>query len=103
MRKQTLHAFGVVGPITYIIVIIIAGFLGPGYNHITQSMSELGEVSHSDSIIMNTFGFPLLGMSLVLFSLGFYIETKNGLISKIGPALIALSGVGLVFTGIFSL
>ncbi|MFX1520836.1 MAG: DUF998 domain-containing protein [Promethearchaeota archaeon] len=42
-RTQKLLALcGIIGPIFYISVVIILGFLWPGYNHVSQLQSELG-------------------------------------------------------------
>jgi hypothetical membrane protein len=46
---------------------------------------------------MNTFGFQLLG--LMLFAFALHEEANPGY--KIGPALVALSGVGLFLSGVF--
>ena len=39
-----LAVCGITGPVIYAVVVIILGLLRLGYNHVTQIMSELGEV-----------------------------------------------------------
>ena len=98
----SLLAFcGIIGPILYTIVVFTLGFLRPGYDHIAQSMSELGEVGDPNAIIMNTVGFPLSGLLLITFAFGLHRGLSESEGSRIGPALIAISGVGLILTGIF--
>ena len=99
--QRLLAICGITGPILYTIVVIVLGLLRPGYDHVTQSMSELGEVGSSNAIIMNTAGFALLGVLMIAFTFGLHRGISGGKGSKIGPALIALSGTALVITGIF--
>ena len=99
--QRLLAICGIVGHILYAIVLIILGFLEPGYNHATQSMSELGAVGARHAIIMNTAGFPLLGILIIAFALGLDRGIRDGKEAKTGPALVTVSGAALVMTGIF--
>lgn len=101
-RTLSVLAFcGIIGPIFYTIVLITLGLLRPGYSHVTQSMSELGEVGGPNAIIMNTIGFPLLGFLLIAFAIGLHRGINKGEGSLLGPSLIVLSGGGLIGSGIF--
>lgn len=97
--QRMLAICGIVGPILYTIVVVTVGLLRPGYNHLTQFMSELGEVGGPNAIIMNTAGFMLLGVLMVAFAFGLHRGINEG--SKIGPALIAMSGAGWIAVGLF--
>jgi hypothetical membrane protein len=90
-------ACGFAGPIIYASTVFILGLLWPGYNHVTQFMSELGSSGAPHAFIMNTIGFQLLGLLLIVFSLGLHREIKPG--SVLSPILIASSGLGLILTG----
>ena len=68
-----LAVCGIIGPILFTIVLITLGFLQPGYNHITQYMSELGAVNAPYANIKNT-GLFIIGILIVFFSFGIYIE-----------------------------
>jgi len=92
---------GIVGPIFYAIVIGIVGYLQPDYSHISQSMSELGASDVPYALIINTLGFPLLGIFMIAFALGIDRGISSNKASRVGPALIVLSGVSLIMTGIF--
>jgi hypothetical membrane protein len=92
---------GIFGPIFYAIVIAIIGSLHPDYSHISQSMSELGAVDAPYALIINTLGFPLLGLFMIAFAVGIDLGIERNRASKVGPALIVLSGVSMVMTGIF--
>lgn len=92
---------GIIGPIFYAIVIAIIGSLHPDYSHISQSMSELGAVDAPYALIINTLGFPLLGLFMIAFAVGIDRGIRRNRASKLGPALVVLSGVSLIMTGIF--
>jgi hypothetical membrane protein len=99
--QRLLAICGIIGPILFAIVVIILGLLRPGYDHITQSISELGEAGGPNAIIMNTVGFALLGVLMIAFAFGLHRGINGGRGSKIGPALVALGGAALVMAGIF--
>jgi len=64
-------------------------------------MSELGEVGEPNAIVMNTMGFPLLGLLLIAFAIGLHRGISEGKGSILGSSLVMLSGVGLIGSGIF--
>lgn len=100
--QRLLAICGIFGPILFTFVVFILGLLRPGYDHIAQSISELGEVGGPNAIIMNTVGFALLGALMIAFAFGLHRGINEGKGSKIGPALVALSGAALIMAGIFS-
>ena len=99
--QRLLAICGIVGPILYAVVLITLGSLEPHYSHLSQSMSELGAVDARYNLIMNTAGFPLLGLLLIAFAIGLDRSIDKGRLSKIGPALVVVSGIALIMTGIF--
>jgi hypothetical membrane protein len=101
MPRSIFVYSGFIGPAIYAIVLFTLGALEPGYNLVSQSMSELGAVDASYALIMNTIGFPLLGISFILFSVGVHRHIALGEGSRFGSFLIALSGAFLILTGIF--
>lgn len=97
-----LAAFsGVIGPIVFAVVVFVLGQLRPGYNHFTQTMSELGEVGGPNAIVMNVAGLALLGISMIVFSFGLRRGLTGGMDSKFGSILVAVAGASLVGTAFF--
>jgi hypothetical membrane protein len=92
---------GIVGPIIYAIVVSFLGLLWPGYNPITQYMSELGAVDAPHALIMNVLGFQLLGIFMILYGFGLYHGISKGWNSEIGVALILVAGASFVAVGFF--
>ena len=98
---KLLSIGGFIGPIIYVIILSILGYLEPGYNHTTQYMSELAAVNAPNMFWMNLFGFILLGILLIGFGFTLDKNIKKNRWGFIGPYLIIVSGVGLVLTGLF--
>lgn len=101
MSRSLFVYSGLIGPIIYAIVLFSLGILEPGYDPISQSMSELGAVDAQNALIMNSLGFPLLGLFFILFSIGVYQNFSLDRTARIGPLMIASSGVFLLLTGVF--
>lgn len=101
MSRSIFVYSGFIGPVIYAAVLFTLGALEPGYDPISQSMSELGAVDAPYAIIMNTLGFPLLGIFFILFSVGVHRNISPGKGSGLGPFMIILSGVFLILTGVF--
>ena len=97
---RLLAICGTVGPILFIVVILIFGLLRPGYDPIRQYMSELGEVGAPNAIEYNMPAF-LLGVLTIAIAFGLHrgISERKG--SKLGPILIAVGGVGWVGASFF--
>ncbi len=93
---------GIIGPILFTIVLITLGFLQPGYNHITQYMSELGAVNAPYANIKNT-GLFIIGILIVFFSFGIYLELNDKKTKSIilGSSLVFISGLSFLLIGFF--
>ena len=92
---------GIIGPITFTIVVSVLGLLYPAYNHAAQYVSELGAIGAPNAIIMNIAGFSLLGILIIAFAPGLHFGINEGKGSKIGPGLLAVSGAGFIALGFF--
>jgi hypothetical membrane protein len=99
--QRLLAICGIIGPVSYVIVLITLGSLEPGYSHVTQTMSKLGAPGARYPLIMNTAGFALLGLLMVALALGLDRGIRDGKGSKIGPGLVAVSGAAVVTLGFF--
>jgi hypothetical membrane protein len=99
--QRLLAACGIVGPIAYAAVVAVLGWLRPNYSHASKYMSELGEAGATNAWVMNLAGFGLLGVLIIAFALALYRGTEGGWHSRIGAALIAISGAALVGAAVF--
>lgn len=95
-----LACCGIAAPILFAGLVIVLGFLEPGYDHRTETMSILGGVEGVRGAIFNV-GAALTGVLLTAFAVGLHRGIGKGEGSRIGPLLIVLAGVGMVGSAIF--
>ncbi len=100
-RYPRLALAGFAGPIIFISVFIILGFISLGYSPVSQVISELELYKYGTVQVVN---FIVSGTLLIVFSIGFY-KAMQGFIKKGRVAavsiLLALGGVGLILGGVF--
>jgi len=93
---------GVVGPLLFVAVFTLAGFLHPGYSPIHQTVSDLGVGPNGGlvDISLVSTGLLLIGFA-VGFTLNLRPELRQGWRWLIA-VLLALHGLGLAIAGIFT-
>lgn len=92
---------GIIAPVMFTTVLVTLGLLRPGYSHISQAGSELGEVGAPNAIIMD-INFIVFGILIIVFAFGLHQGIGGGRGSKIGPSLLAVFGaVAGVGNGLF--
>lgn len=100
---RLLAISGVIAPFLFTITVVILGLLRPGYSHVSQAISELGEVGAPNAAIQNA-NFVVFGLLSIAFAVGLHKGIGDGRGSKIGPALVGSFGaVGAIGAGLFSL
>ena len=92
---------GIIGPVFYLLLLITLGSIWAGYNPIIQSMSEIGGVSSPYKDIMNYLGFSLLGIFIVLFSIGLRREFGGGVLGNISFFFLLIAGASMVAVGFY--
>jgi len=98
MPLALLAVAGVLIPIVFVALVIVAAASYPGYSHVTQFMSQLGV---GPSAAITNANFVVTGLLLVAFAFGLHLGIGEGKGSMLGPALLALSGLGWVLAGVF--
>ena len=91
--QKTSAIFGILGPVINLIVFSVLGFVYPGYNPISQFISELATSEAPHNIIMNIFGFNVFGLYLIFFGLGLYLSVKKHVLTTISMTLFIASGI----------
>jgi hypothetical membrane protein len=92
---------GLAAPVLWAAAITLCGSLRPGYSHLTQYISELGERGSSTESLMRYAGFVLTGILHVLFAGSLYGALKGDRLAPAPPLLLALNGLGRVAAGLF--
>src|SRR5207302_2699119 len=80
------------------IVLIVLGFVKPGFNQLTQDGSSESIGRYGWVQIAN---FIVLGIALVVFAFGLWRGFGDRRSGRIGSLLMAIAGVGLVGAGVF--
>jgi hypothetical membrane protein len=93
---------GLAGPIVFASLVVLCGALRPGYSHVTQFMSELGESGSSHASLMNFLGFVSSGVLLAAFGVSLTYALPRTTLSLAAAALIVVYGLGIVGAGLYS-
>ncbi len=99
-----LLKLGVLVPVLYYGVLLVGGYLTPGYNHFTQYASELGMAGKPAAQIFN-YGIIAAGGCAVAASLGVLIGMKSLgshiLWAILAAICLAAWGVSFVYGGLY--
>src|SRR5215467_7895699 len=102
LKKITSTEFlllcGVIGPLLFIVVLLIEGATRPGYSAIQTQGSYLALSNQGWEQIAN---FIVCGSLIIAFAVGLRRIWPTGRASVWGPLLIGLFGLGLVVAGVF--
>jgi len=98
MVKKIAPWAGMLGPALFTLSFILNGHLQAGYNPVQRYISEL---SIGPLGWIQITGFLLLGLCIVLFSLGLKACFPTGKASRAAPVLFMIIGVCYFFSGPF--
>lgn len=98
LTTQLLIACGAIGPLLFILVLLVEDATRPGYNAWRQAASAL---SLSDQGWMQITNFIVSGLLILGFAVGVRQTFQKGRSATWGPILLAVVGVGLIIAGIF--
>ncbi len=87
---------GIVGPILFVAVFTIEGFLRQGYNPLTTYISDL---SIGDRGIVQILNFIVFGFLFLIFSYGVTLEFRERNLSLMGPRVFTVMAVLLILSG----
>jgi len=97
---------GLVAPFLWAAVIVLAGELRPGFDHVSQYISELGERGSSTAMLMRFGGFGGSGVLIVGYAVAFHATvariTGRHQLTRLIAMLVALDGIGRIGAGMFS-
>ena len=99
--NKILLLSGIVGPVFYFFLLTTLGYLWGGYNPTIQSMSEIGSVVSPYKDLMNYLGFSLLGIFMMLFSIGLLRELGKGILQSLSFLSLLLAGIFMFAVGFF--
>lgn len=96
---------GLVAPLLWLAVIVIGGELRPGFDHVGQYISELGERGSSTEGFMRYAGFSATGLMHVAYAAAFHATlakvSARPRLTLLVAVLIAANGLGRIGAGFF--
>lgn len=96
---------GLVAPVLWVGVIVVAGEMRPGFDHVRQYISELGERGSTTESFMRYAGFVATGLMHVAFAAAFHARMAQVVgrprLTLVVAMLIALNGLGRIGAGFF--
>ena len=104
MNLKTFFVCGMLFPVVYIIMTILGGALRPGYNHISDTVSELLSPGAPNKPLLVVFqiAHALFGSLFGIGLLQFVSRSRhNALIGRIGAGMIIAVGLATIGTAIF--
>ena len=103
MLASLLLRIGALGPILFYGVIVAGGLMTPGYNHMTQYASELGQAGAPTAKLFN-YGIRAVGGALILGGLGLFLGLRKlggGILMPVLTAIaIGLYGASFIIGGL---
>lgn len=93
---------GLVGPVVFFAVVILAAALREDYSHLTHFVSELGATGSSRAGLMNYAGFVPGGLGLIAFGVALGRLLPRSRLTRTATALLVVFGSGVVASGIIS-
>ena len=91
---------GMVAPVLFALAVIVLGFVREDYNHISQTISDLGEIG-SPNMAGQNVNFISTGLLILALSFGLYRGTGPGERVKVGSLLVSVIGLGVAAAGVF--
>lgn len=89
---------GVLGPALFIAVFLVVGVVKPGYDATARFVSEgsIGELGWAQVV-----NFVILGTALLAFAAALWNSYGDEVPGRVGAGLIAITGGGLILSGVF--
>jgi hypothetical membrane protein len=93
-----LAAAGIAGPIIFVLIVIVQSLLHPDYSQVKLPISALAAWPGG---WLQSVNFVIFGLLMISFAIGLHLGVRPSRAGVIGPALLVLSGVGLMIAGFF--
>lgn len=93
---------GITAPVLWAILAVVGGLLRPGYNPLTQAVSELGEAGAPlGSALAQRGVVGSFGLLTIVLAVALHGSIGAGRGSKAGPSLVATFGVFITLQALF--
>lgn len=99
---QKLKYAGITGTLLFWLMVIINGFIYPGYSHINQFISELGAMGAPLAFIINYAGIIPFGIGIALHSFYVYKSGPSNKSRFTTLTFLATSGLLFIVAGFYN-
>ncbi|MBA2714377.1 MAG: DUF998 domain-containing protein [Rubrobacteraceae bacterium] len=96
---SALAVAGIAGPIVFVLVVVVQSLLHPDYSQVKLPISALAAWPGG---WVQSANFVVFGMLTIANAIGLHLGVRPSRARIVGPALLVLSGVGLMISGAFS-
>jgi hypothetical protein len=95
---RRLAIASIAGQIAWVAIVVLGGRLEPGYNEIRDAVSVLGARNAEHPWLFNT-GVAIWGLAFIATALALTLDGPRGWRGRLGPVLIALTGLAQILDG----
>jgi hypothetical protein len=88
----------IAGQLTWVVIVVVAGLLEPGYSEVRDAVSVLGARDAAHPWIFDT-AVAIWGISLILAASALALDAKRSWRGWLGPGLIAFTGLAQILDG----
>jgi hypothetical membrane protein len=88
----------IAGQLTWVVIVVFAGLLEPGYSMVRDAVSVLGARDAAHPWIFNV-AVAIWGISLILAATALALDAKRSWRGWLGPGLIAFTGLAQILDG----
>lgn len=93
---------GILGPLLFAVVVVIAASLRPGYDHVSSFISALGADGTPRAALMNYGAFVPAGLLFMDFGAGLVFGLPTDRVVRIASVLAMVFGLGIATSGVIS-
>jgi hypothetical membrane protein len=93
--KKLYPILGIIGPIVYILAVIIGGMLRSDYSFLYNTISEL-TVTNAPNLVLISILFGIYNFSLVIFGIGAFMDNGMDTSKKYKAATLMLAIIGVL-------
>jgi len=91
---------GVLAPVMMMVIILVVGQITPGYNPISDTVSQMGTPESPYAIVLNG-GYIIYGILMVLAAYGLYRSIGSTATAQRLAILLCIHAIGTILLGVF--
>jgi hypothetical protein len=95
---RRLAAAALAGQLLWLAFIAFGGLWEPGYSEVRDAVSFLGARDAAGPWVFDTV-VAISGLSVIALAVGLFLDAPRGLRGRLGPALIAITGLAQILDG----